>query len=241
MKEKMLTIYVCSHSDFECPVSSPVYEILDGRLIDGNKTQEGLPGYYYSELMNYRHAAEHMELPPYVGFCGYRKYFAFMDDVPENLTEAIDRTGCVAGQLLDFGAMSVRQHYAYNHIIDDLELLEQVVRDVQPGFSEPLAESLDGHLMYTCNMFIVKREDFIRMMRFVFKIMDEFTGRLTKDETPEEHVARMHKAGHTTCIGGVRHQSRIGGYIGERLVSAYIQHFWPHALHVGMVMTGDRI
>lgn len=76
-------IYICTHTDFQPIVKNPIYEVLDSRLLDNDITKEGLPGSYYSELHNYRYAAEHFELPDYIGFCGYRKYFNFGDNISE--------------------------------------------------------------------------------------------------------------------------------------------------------------
>ena len=237
----MEKIYICTHTDFNCPVTNPVYQILDGRQIDDNHTREGLHGSYYSELTNYRYASESMQLPDIVGFCGYRKYFAFMDDVPD-LKQVISQRGCIVGQRLDFGPLTVRQHYAFNHIIDDLEALEYTVKDVSPEFLSSFTNFLEGHLMYPCNMFIMKRDDFKRMMKFVFSIMDEFTRRLLSVwATPQDRVIDAFRKGHTRCLGGVRHQSRIGGYLAERLVSAYLMKCFPDALPVGMTITQDAI
>ena len=99
--EDELKIYICTHTDFEPVVHNPVYEILDARNINGDMTDDGLPGSYYSELMTYRYAARYMQLPEYVGFCGYRKYFKFMDNVPVQLLKSfIGRYGCLYGTSL---------------------------------------------------------------------------------------------------------------------------------------------
>jgi len=119
-------IYICTHTDFEPIVHNQVYEILDSRKMDNDRYGE-LSGSYFSELFNYhwyRHNTLYEEMPDYIGFCGYRKYFAFMDDVREDLiTKAIDKKGCIVGQHLKFKE-TVRQHYAWNHNIYDMETLE---------------------------------------------------------------------------------------------------------------------
>jgi hypothetical protein len=102
-------IYICTHTDFEPVVHNPVYEVLDSRNLDNDTTKEGLPGSYYSELHNYRYVAEHYELPDYVGFCGYRKYFNFFDNISEErIKELVDKHGCITGELADFGNITVK-------------------------------------------------------------------------------------------------------------------------------------
>jgi hypothetical protein len=84
----------------------------------------------------------------------------------------------------------------------------------------------------------MKREDFLEMIKFIFIILDEFTRRLGTNI--EEHVNDAFKRG-LLRIGSVKHQSRIGGYIGERLVSAYLMLKFPDAYVAGMTITGERI
>ena len=234
-------IYICTHTDFREDVHNPIYEVLDSREI-GDTTKEGLPGSYYSELHHYRYAADNMDLPEYVGFCGYRKYFSFMDDITEEkIIEKIDKYGCICGKLADFESMTVREHYAFNHNKEDMELLEYVIHDIHPEFVPYFTKSMFGHKMYTCNMFIMKRVDFLEMMRFCFSILDEFTGRLLKSTTSvEDHVEEAFCKG-LVKYGSVSHQSRIGGYLGERLVSAYIMAKFPDAVSVGMSMEGEKL
>lgn len=102
-------IYICTHTDFEPVVTNQIYEVLDSRLLGNDTTKEGLPGSFYSELYNYRYVAEHYELPDYIGFCGYRKYFSFFDDISEErIKELVDKHGCICGELADFKTMTVR-------------------------------------------------------------------------------------------------------------------------------------
>ena len=70
-------IYICTHADFECPVKNPIYQIIDSRKIfENDKAPNGIDGLFYSELLSYKYIANKKEeLPKYIGFCGYRKYF----------------------------------------------------------------------------------------------------------------------------------------------------------------------
>ena len=90
---KDVKIYVCTHTDFDCPVVSPLYEVVDARNIN-NDNYNGLHGSFYSELMTYKWLADNKELPHYVGFCHYRKYFSFMDSAPD-IPDVIKKFGCI--------------------------------------------------------------------------------------------------------------------------------------------------
>jgi len=209
-------------------------------LLSGDKTKEGLHGSYYSELYNYRYVAENYALPDYIGFCGYRKYFAFLDDISEDkIKRLVDSHGCITGELADFKSMSAYENYAYNHNREDMELMKAVIIDLYPQFYPAFMNFLFQNKMYTCNMFIMKKEDFQIMMKFIFSILDEFTRRLGPANI-ENHVVDAFRRG-LLRLGTVKHQSRIGGYIGERLVSAYIMKNFPDAYIGGLKITGNRI
>lgn len=247
-----LKIFIASHCDFNCPVHNPAYEILDSRKMDNDRYGE-LSGSYFSELFNYHWYRENTpvdEMPDYIGFCGYRKYFSFLDNFcPEVIIAAVKKFGCLCGQKLHLQE-TVRQHYAWNHNIYDLEtltgcaLLGHHEEPISKEFNVYFDKFLDGHDMFTCNMFIMHRDDFVKMIDFIWTVLIEFNNWQLSGDTDadvQQHVYNEFMAGHTRCIGGVRHQSRIGGYLGERLVSAYIMWKFPEAKPVGMIMTGDRI
>ena len=65
-----------SHTDFEPVVKNEVYETIDSRKLKGCK----VPDLYYSELWQMKKVSERKQLPKYVGFCHYRRYFGFMDN-----------------------------------------------------------------------------------------------------------------------------------------------------------------
>jgi len=148
-------IYISTHCDFVMPVKHHVYEILDCRKMD-NDSWRGISGKYFSELYNYEYLIEHSTLPDIAGFCGYRKYFSFMDDVPD-LEALIKKHGCIVGQKLTLRE-TVRQQYAWNHNVHDLEIFENIL---PYNFHRTFSEFLSGHILYPCNMFIMKKEDFL--------------------------------------------------------------------------------
>ena len=55
----------------------------------------GLKGSFYSEIMSYFYIKDNIELKKYVGACSYRKYFEFMDDIP-NMDEVFKQCDAIA-------------------------------------------------------------------------------------------------------------------------------------------------
>jgi len=120
-------IYICTHTDFDCPVHQPIYEVLDARrLYPDDKAPNGVDGLYYSELLSYKWLADHPEqLPDIVGFCHYRKYWEFMDEVPD-LAALIRQHGCITLHLHEVKG-SVYDHYDRCFFFGDMDVAKTIV------------------------------------------------------------------------------------------------------------------
>lgn len=216
-------IYICTHTDFQCPVDNPVYEILDSRKIFADdKMQNGLDQMFYSELASYRHVAENNELPDYIGFCQYRKYFGFMDDIP-NIPALIEKHGCIATEPY-IAKKSIFAQYAKCFYFGDLEIAKGIVAASCPDVYPTFKAMLEGKELYTGNMFIMKKEDFLELMKDLWKVLDIFVETIGTDilgRINEYQSLYLNKHG---ILHEPAHQYRIGGNIGERFVSAWIMH-----------------
>lgn len=228
-------IFICTHTDFDCPVHNPVYEVIDARTINGDRADNGLHGSFYSELLTYKYLADHPErLPEYVGFCGYRKYFEFMDDVPD-IPKLIREHSCIVTERQRFDC-TVYEQYARYHARQDMDLFRNVARRTFLTFGIILDKMLLDYEMHTCNMFIVRRERFVNMMRMVWQVLDAYlaaAGDITEriNSHPDWYLRRPGRG------GTFAHQYRIGGYLGERLISAYIMDLFPDAKTYKMIVT----
>ena len=235
-----LRIYICTHTDFECPVSNPVYEIVDARQFNGDICPNGLHGSFYSELITYRYISQRKHLPDYVGFCGYRKYFSFMDEIPdiEKIFTEYDAIAAPCHTTPD-----VRVWYAHHHNQHDLDIVTDIIRDHYPQLLPAYIQSLTKNIFYRCNMFIVRREDFLWLINTVFDILDRYLeivgtdicGRIAAN--PEAY--HIDKTEHQPQQ--YQYQYRIGGFLGERIINALLQHRFPRIKPYEMVVTQDPV
>lgn len=232
-------IFICTHTDFECPVKNPVYEIADSRKIfDTDRAENGIDGLFYSELMTYRYLAQHPEmLPNIVGFCGYRKYFSFMDNVPD-LYDMIERHGCIATTPYKV-FRNVYRHYGKCFCFADMDVMKAIVYGRHRWFYNSFNGMLESDHLYTCNMFIMHKTSFILMMNFVWSCLDDYldiVGWNIRKRIIRNREFYLKQKGRGAQI---EHQFRIGGNLGERLVSAYISHFFPNTKTYDIVFTED--
>lgn len=214
-------IYICTHVDFDCPVKNPVYEILDSRkLFDGNKMENGLDQMFYSELASYKYIADKGDLPDYIGFCQYRKYFSFMDDVP-NIPELVKKHGCIATEPY-IAKKDIYSQYAKCFNFADLDVAKGIVAAGCPDVFPAFKAMLEGKELYTGNMFIMKKKDFTELMGDLWKVLDCFVQAVGPDIIGRINAHPHLYLNKKGILSQVAHQYRIGGNIGERFVSAWI-------------------
>lgn len=218
-----LKIYICTHRDFEPQVKHPAYEVLDSRERPcGDIAPNGLHGSFYSEILTYMRMAERSRLTKMIGFCGWRKYFAWMSDVPE-----ITRT--MVSKRIDLGK-PMREHYKGFANVKDLDLCTSIIDQKHKAFSKAWHEALDSHTLHPCSMFVMPSRDFRSMMKLVCSVLDDFVaaaGDIDKrisDDPEGYHLSRISK----------EYQYRIGGQLGERMISAWIDWKFPDADEVGI-------
>lgn len=232
-------IYICTHTDFTAVVNDPVYEVVDARQYNDDYCENGLHGSFYSELILYKYIAEREDLPEYVGFCGYRKYYSFLNNVPDipSLLEQYDAIAATPVRVKP----DVRSQYGRCHNVNDMDLVGDIIREHHPDLWPVWEQSLRLPELYACDMFIVRREDFREMMGVLFDILDKYLETVGLDIAgrvsghPEDYHIGMNK------VSTVHYQSRIGGFLGERIVNALLRQRFKHIKHYDKVITQKAV
>ena len=98
----------------------------------------------------------------------------------------------------------VREHYAMApfHHREDLELVEQIVRERHPEMAEAAEQYLAGTVCYFGNIFIMRRQVFENYCSWIFPILEEFDRRADTD-------------------GYSIQERRVDGYLAERLLGIW--------------------
>ena len=230
-------IYVCAHSDFEPVVSNEVYEVVDSRT--GGDSYKGVPGPYYSELLHMYRVSKRKNLPKYIGFVQYRKYFDFFEAVP-CLEKVIDKHGAIVPTPVPLG-MPMRSQWATWGNIEDLDLATQIVAEKYPELLPTWNANLAKKTMHPGSLHIMKREDWLEMVACAWDVANEFLKRIGGDidnrinENPKKyHIGEME-------FTDLLNERRVGGNICERIVSAWNDWKHPNALQVPLVVTAQKI
>ena len=130
---KNLDIFICGHRKFDCPVTNESYKILSlgdntelhGDNIIRDDTLDNVTdiNLFYSELSGYYWIYKNYELKDYVGFCHYRRYFKFLDNIPDMEKENCDIIVATPTKL----DASVYNQYNIYHNIEDLHFVINVM------------------------------------------------------------------------------------------------------------------
>lgn len=239
MEEKNdVDIFICTHKEFDNPLTNPIYKVINSNDINGDVAENGLKGSFYSELLSYFYIREHFELKKYVGFCSYRKYFAFLDDVP-NMDELFEHCDAVVCKPLRF-ERTVEKQYDVCHNIDDLKILEGIIKEKFPEYESSFQEIMHNNIIFPCNMFIMKREDFIEYVDFVKGALDEFVKVIGTDIEKRIEDNKDKYLKNFSPNDEVWYQYRIGGYLGERLTSVFILKKFERVKAYKMIITEQK-
>lgn len=228
-----LKIYICTHTDFEKPVSNPVYEVLDSRrLFPGDIAPNGLKASFYCELLSYKYIADHTILPKYIGFCGYRKYFSFFDDIPPiGDYDVITTTPRIFNT-------DVRGQYARSHNVEDLDIASGIIKELYPSFYPHFEAHMKERELHLSNVFIMRRGDFLSLIDMIFAVLDRYLEIVGNVSVRLQNHAEDYL--HRGIGNSLKYQYRIGGYLGERITSAYIRTLGKRKEY-DLVFTSERL
>ena len=243
---KNAKIYVCAHSDFDRIMSNPVYEVVDAReggdfveIADG-ETRETvkIPGSFYSELLHMKRVCDRKKLPKIIGFCGYRKYFSWMNDVPE-LAPIIKKHGAVVSRYYQRLGSSVREQYKTGvGNVEDIDIVTGIIDRDYPDFAKGWHRNLDRQYLHPASLCILPKKDMKEMVNTIWDIVEKYvkeTG-IDIDRRIAENPEKYHM-NENTWHATLAFQRRIGGQMCERIVSAWIDWKYPNQKEIPMITT----
>lgn len=215
-------IFICAHRDFKQAVYSKIYETINAKDINKEDiAYNGLKGSFYSEILTYKWVAENKEIPQYVGFCGYRKYFNFLDNIPD-MDDIFSKYGCITASPIKLKE-TAKENYKRFHNVEDFEIAGKIINDKFPEYKKSFEFFSKEKILIPYNMFIMRREDFKEYIKFIFNILDEYlnyigtTDIIKRIEDNKDKYIKDYPPNND-----INYQYRIGGYLAERLTNVFI-------------------
>lgn len=242
-----IDMFITAYKDFSTNITNKAYKVIVGNHSITNKSNlrlinckqdDILDDKFYSELYMYKYVRKKCRLKQYVGFCHYRKYFNFLDNIP-NMDEIFNKYDCIVAKPLQWKE-TVKEQYAKMHNIEDLNIIEKIIDEKYPEYSHFCKVFLNGHLFIPYNMFIMKREDFKRYCDFVFGVLNEYTNIVGTDinkrieDNKEKYLKRFYPN------NTIEYQYRIGGYLAERLTNIFLMNNFKKMKTYGIAITETK-
>lgn len=190
------------------------------RETDGNNISEWNP--VFSEFTGMYWIWQNPQPFDYIGICHYRRRLDFNDDY--DFDSAFRDFGAIAADPIDLG-MSVYDQYRLCHCRMDMDLAWEAVEELYPEYLDAWDRYImNGSTLYYGNGLVLRKEDFDRLVEFEFKVMHRVfaeNGWSDPQKVTDSVVAdikNMKRSG----IRGVWYQSRIGGFLSERLTTLFL-------------------
>lgn len=242
-----ISIFIGTQKTFTPAVKNDAYKIIVGNHeIENNSNLElikcennfKLDDRFYSELYMLYYVAKNIDLSEYVGFCHYRRYFSFLDDIPDmnNIFSEYDAI-CSKPLMLN---INIKEHYDNFHNIEDLYIIGGIIADKYPSYCNAWHNFINGNILIPYNMFIMKREDFKEYIDFIFSILDEYLKIVGTDinkriyDNYEKYIKDFYPN------NSVEYQYRIGGYAAERLSNLFMMYKFKKIKTYPVIVTEDK-
>ena len=150
---------------------------------------------------------------------------------PENSKPTEEQPMCIPAQTVEEG-------YRFSNCIDDLYILEMIIKKYHPDYAEDYDKYIKkGENLYYSNGFIMKSEDFDKYSEFLFDCLGRylsFAG-IHNFEELIDHVKYNLETGkyvryenEQVSDAAIKWQSEIGGFLSERIWTLWLQHNFSH-------------
>lgn len=218
-----IDIFICTHKESYIPVTNNAYKLLccggnhiSNDVLDVYDDNTGdnishLNG-FYCELSGIYWVWKNWDVKDYVGFCHYRRYFKFMDDIPN-----MDNEDCDVIILKPITlSKSNAEMYAEWHNIDDLNLIVDIAKYKYGVWHN---ETLSTNMFNARNMFIMNKNLFYEYCEFLFGVLNDYCVRKGIKSMTDVYCQILSDSKYGNKY---KHQARLAGFIGERLLQIWV-------------------
>ncbi len=234
--EPILKIFVMTHKDFINYRYNPAYTIVaddesqlknkydlkiifatKGKLYNMRKAYGEMSKLYYIYQLYKKGTIS----SKYVGINHYRRYFTFTDNIP-NPDEIFKKYDAIIGNpYLKKNGMKFQ--YCLRHRCENYDEVIDIIKTIKPEYYKMALNVSNEKIVYLNNMFIMKKEDFLKYCEFVYDVLFEFDRRhnFTSDDDVLNYVKKYFKGNEV-----ISHQQRMQGFLIERIANIfYYQNF----------------
>lgn len=244
-----IKIFICAHKEVPLPQHSyflpiqagaALHELIPGYQPDNEGDNISIKNPHFCELTCHYWVWKNLKNVDIVGLNHYRRYFDFKKKWPQFSAdkhfiptevflkqdyqfpdiETILKKNDIILPIARHWRVSNTQQYADYHIAKDWEMLRQIIKDRSPEYIPSFEKTMDhSNKAVGYNMFITRWEHFDAYSKWLFDILFEVERRVPPIDDPV--------------------QSRIYGYMSERLINVFCEKHHLRIKHVPLIMPLD--
>lgn len=245
-----IKIFICAHKDVPLPqhpyflpiqAGAALHDSITGYQPDNEGDNISAKNPHFCELTCHYWAWKNLKDVDIVGLNHYRRYFDFQKKWPQfssdkrfistdeflkrpyifpNLEEMLQKYDIIL-PIARHWRVSNTQQYGDYHIAKDWEMLRQIIKERSPQYIPSFEKTMDySNKSVGYNMFITHWKHFDAYSEWLFDILFEVERRVPPIEDPI--------------------QSRIYGYMSERLINVFCEYYHLHIKHVPLIMPIDN-
>jgi len=245
-----IKIFICAHKEVALPnhpyflpvqAGSALHDPISGYQPDNEGDNISIKNPHFCELTCHYWAWKNLKQVDIVGLNHYRRYFDFQRKWPQfSADKHFISTDSFLSQEYQFPDLdrllqkydiilpvarhwrvSNTQQYADYHIAKDWEILRQIIKERSPQYIPAFEKTMDySNKSVGYNMFITHWKHFDAYSEWLFDILFEVERCVPPIDDPV--------------------QSRIYGYMSERLINVFCKHHHLRIKHVPLIMPLDN-
>lgn len=246
---KKTTIFICAHKEVPLPQHQFFLPIQAGAALhehfanyqpDDEGENISIKNPHFCELTCHYWAWKNLKNVDIVGLNHYRRYFDFSRKWPQfsadkrfistelflkqdyifpDLEKILQEYEIILPVARHWRVSNTQQYGDY-HIVKDWETLRQIIKERSPQYISSFEKTMDNsNKSVGYNMFITHWKHFDAYSKWLFDILFEVERRVPPIDDPI--------------------QSRIYGYMSERLINVFCEHHGLHIKHIPLIMPID--
>ena len=159
----------------------------------------------------------------YIGMNHYKRYFNFTDNIPD-LDKIFDHHDIILNSPLIVKGNAKINFCKYVNCKKFDEIIK-IIKDIKPEYYETALNVSKRNKIHYCNLFIMKKQDFLKYCKFMFDILFEFDKRnnYKSDKDLFEYYKRLYNNRKSQL-----YQTRLQGYLSEIIGNIYYFHHFKH-------------
>lgn len=248
-----IDIFVLSHKDFKPEVTNPVYKVMtlggehniDTKLeVYNDNTLDNISdmNFTYNEYTGIYWLWKNYNVKDYIGFNHYRRFYQFMDDVPDLNQYFKEGYDIIINQPLIVNMPNVELQYAGSHNVKDLKIVCNVIKELYPDYSESVNYTMNCKVLYPCNMFLMSKSHFNDYCSFLFNVLDKYH-QITNLKTKQDYIDRVNNGGYFKNRypnNDLDYQIRVDGYLAERIFNVYFNKHFNNPKVFKVILTEEK-